>query len=36
MGDGTIQLVDLKSNATTVLVKLNDIKDASVPNPPSW
>ena len=27
MGDGTIELVDLKSNSTTVLVKLTDIKD---------
>ena len=30
MGDGTIELVDLKSNSTTVLVKLKDIKDVSV------
>ena len=30
MGDGTIELVDLKSNSTTVLVKLADIKDASI------
>ena len=29
MEDGTIELVDLKSNSTTVLVKLTDIKDAS-------
>jgi hypothetical protein len=27
MRDGTIELVDLKSNSTTVLVKLSDIKD---------
>ena len=32
MGDGTIELVDLKSNSTTVLVKLADIKDVSVQN----
>jgi len=30
MGDGTIELVDLKSNSTTVLVKLTDIKDVSI------
>lgn len=30
MGDGTIELVDLKSNSTTVLVNLTDIKDASI------
>jgi len=30
-GDGAIKLVDLKSNTTTVLVKLSDIKDASIP-----
>ena len=30
MGDGTIELVDLKSNSTTVLVRLSDIKDASI------
>ena len=29
MKDGTVELVDLKSNTTTVLVKLADIKDAS-------
>lgn len=34
MGDGTVELVDLKSNSTTVLVKLTDIKDVSVQN--SW
>ena len=33
MGNGTIELVDLKSNSTTVLVKLTDIKDASTLNP---
>lgn len=33
MGDGTIELVDLKSNSTTVLVKLADIKDVSIPTP---
>jgi hypothetical protein len=32
MGNGTIELVDLKSNSTTVLVKLTDIKDASTSN----
>jgi hypothetical protein len=32
MGDGTIELVDLKSNTTTVLVKLTDIKKASIFN----
>jgi len=34
MGDGTIELVDLKSNSTTVLVKLTDIKNVCVQN--SW
>jgi len=34
MGDGTIELVDLKSNSTTVLVKLADIKDVGVQD--SW
>ena len=33
MGDGTIELVDLKSNTTTVLVKLTDIKNARILNP---
>jgi len=32
MRDGTIELVDLESNSTTVLVKLTDIKDVSVQN----
>ena len=30
MQDGTIELVDLKSNSTKTLVKLSDIKDASI------
>ena len=30
MEGGTIELVNLKSNSTTVLVTLADIKDASI------
>ena len=34
VGNGSIELVDLKSNSTTVLVKYTDIKDASIQK--SW